>query len=102
MCDNTFDHSRKKKRKDSPKGSPDRVLFTAQLEFSKILVPRLPQITSNVNIKCEGNPKQLYSLYPFFSCKFSVKLSHLQSDVNTTKLLSYYIYDRYFIYRNVA
>ena len=57
MCDNTFDHSRKKKRKDSPQGSLDPVLFTAQLEFSNILVPRVPQITLNVNIKCEGNPK---------------------------------------------
>ena len=42
------------KRKDSPEGSLDRVLFVAELQFSKILVPRLPQHTSNVNIECPG------------------------------------------------
>ena len=39
---------------DSLEGSVDRVLFAAELEFSKILVPRLPQHTSNVNIDCDG------------------------------------------------
>ena len=55
-----------KKRKDNLKGSLDRVLFAAELEFPKILVPRLPQHTSNVNIqyteKSEWS-KQLYYLY---------------------------------------
>ena len=32
-----------KKRKDSPEGSLDRVLFAAELEFPKILVFKLPQ-----------------------------------------------------------
>ena len=32
-------------------GSPDRVLFGAELEFPKILVPRLPQHTPNVKIE---------------------------------------------------
>ena len=41
-----------KKRKHSLKGSMDRVLFAAGLEFHKILVPRLPQHTSNVNTEC--------------------------------------------------
>ena len=41
-----------KKRKHSLEGSMDRVLFAAGLEFHKILVPRLPQHTSNVNTEC--------------------------------------------------
>ena len=45
------EHSHKK-RKDSLEGSLDRVSFAAELEFLKILVPRLPQHTSNVNIGC--------------------------------------------------
>ena len=55
-----------KKRKDSLDGSLDRVLFAAELEFSNILIPRLPQHTSNVNNECAGKSewsKQLYSLY---------------------------------------
>ena len=44
-----------KKWKDSLDGSLDRVLLATELEFSKMLVPRLPQHTSNVNIE--------YSLY---------------------------------------
>ena len=51
-----------KKRKDSQEGRLDRVLFAAELEFSKLLVPRLPQNSSNVNIECAGKSKQLYSL----------------------------------------
>ena len=39
-----------KKRKDSLDGSMNRALFTAELGFPKILVPRLPQNSSNVNI----------------------------------------------------
>ena len=40
-----------KKRKDGLEGSLMRVLFAAELEFPKILVPRLPQNTPNVNIE---------------------------------------------------
>ena len=50
-------HSHKKR-----KGSLNRVLFEAQLEFRKILVPRLPQNSSNVNIESVGKLRQLYSL----------------------------------------
>ena len=32
-------------------------------EFSKIIVPRLPQNTSNVNIESTGKLKQLYYLF---------------------------------------
>ena len=39
-----------------------QVLFVAERELSKILVPRLPQHTSNVNIGCAGKSKHLYSL----------------------------------------
>ena len=54
------------KRKASLEGSLDRVLFVAELEFPKILVPRLPQRTSDVNTECAGKSewsKQVYSLY---------------------------------------
>ena len=47
-------------------GTLVRVLIAAELEFQKILVPRLPQHTSNVNAeyveKSEWS-KQLYYLY---------------------------------------
>ena len=64
----TFIHSHKK-RKDSLEGSLDRVLLAAELEVPKILVPSLPQHTTNVNIECTGKSewsKQLYSLYVTF------------------------------------
>ena len=48
-----LNHSHKK-RKDSLEGSLDQVLFAAELEFPKILVPRLPWNSSNVNIECIG------------------------------------------------
>ena len=63
-----INHSHKK-RKDSLEGSLGRVLFAAELEFSKVLVPivpRLPQHTSNINTECAGKSewsKQLYFLY---------------------------------------
>ena len=60
-----LDHSHKK-WKDSLEGSLDRVLLAAEIEFPKILVPRLPQHSSDVNIECSGKSKQskqLYSLY---------------------------------------
>ena len=43
-----------KKQKVSLEGGLDRVLFGAELEFPKILVPRLSQHTSYVNIECAG------------------------------------------------
>ena len=59
-----------KKWKDSLEGSLDGssiwVLFAAELEFPKILVPRPPQHISDVNIKCAGKSewsKQLHSLH---------------------------------------
>ena len=56
-----FNHGHKK-RTDSLQGSLVRELFAAELEFPKILVPRLPQNTSNVNIESTGKSKQLYYL----------------------------------------
>ena len=41
--------------KDSLEVSLDRVLFAAEFEFPKILVPRLPQNSPNVNIECAEN-----------------------------------------------
>ena len=52
-----------KKRKDSLEVSLDRVLFAAELEFPKILVPMLPQPTSNVNIECVRKSERLKQLY---------------------------------------
>ena len=43
----------------------DRALFATELDFPKILVPRLPQHTSNVNTEYAGKlawSKQLYYL----------------------------------------
>ena len=51
-----------KKQNNSLAGSLDRVLIAIELEFPKILVPRLPQNSSNVNIEYAGKPKQLYSI----------------------------------------
>ena len=45
------DHSHKK-RKDSLEGSLNQILLVVELEFPKILIPKLPQHTSNVNIEC--------------------------------------------------
>ena len=42
------------KWKYSVEGSLDRVLFAAELERPKILVPMLPQHTSDVNTECAG------------------------------------------------
>ena len=89
---NNFNHSHKK-RKDSLEGSLDWALFTAELEFSKILVHRLPQHTSNVNIEYGRKSelsKQVYSLYAtsflehwyililFFWVLFATKLEFLK------------------------
>ena len=52
-----------KKGKDSLEGSLDWVLFAAELEFLKTLVPRLPKYASNVNTECVKKwewSKQLY------------------------------------------
>ena len=60
-----LEHSHKK-RKDSLEGSLDRVLLAAEFEFPKILVPRLPQHTSDVNNECAGKSewsKQQCSLH---------------------------------------
>ena len=51
-------HYSHNKRKDSLKGSLVRVLSAAEIEFPKILVPRLPQNSG----KCAGKSRQLYSL----------------------------------------
>ena len=47
-------------------GSLDRILFTAEHEVPKILVPMLPHHTSDVNIECAGKSvwsKQQYYLH---------------------------------------
>ena len=46
----------------SLEGSLVRGLFAAELEFLKMLVPRLSQHTSNVSTECTGRSKHLYSL----------------------------------------
>ena len=62
ILSNKTNHSHKK-RKDNLEGSLDRVLFTTEIELQKIIVPRLPQNSSNINIECTGKSKQQYSLY---------------------------------------
>ena len=62
MLSNKTNHSHKK-RKDNLEGSLDRVLFPTEIELRKIIVLRLPQNSSNINIECTGKSKQLYSLY---------------------------------------
>ena len=80
----TSSHSHKKRR-DSLEGSLDWVLFAAELEFAKILVPRLPQNSSNVNIESAGKSKQLFIKYIFFTwtASWSVNInSFYYSDTN--------------------
>ena len=50
-----------KKWKDSLEDSLDRVLFAAELEFLKIIVPRLPQHPSDVNIETMNALEGQYS-----------------------------------------
>ena len=57
-----FLHSHKK-WKDSLESNLDRILFAAKLKFPKILVPRIPHNSSNVNIECVGKSKQMHSIY---------------------------------------
>ena len=51
------------KRKGSLEGSLVRVLFAVELEFLKILVPRLTQNISNVKNESTRKSKQLYYLW---------------------------------------
>ena len=51
-----------KKREDSLESRRYRILFAAELEFSKILVPSLRQNSSNVNLEFAGKLSQLHSL----------------------------------------
>ena len=60
-----FNHSQNE-RTDNLDGSIDQVLFVVELEFLNVLVPRVPQHTSEVNIECARKSKwfkKLYSLY---------------------------------------
>ena len=60
-----FNHSQNE-RTDNLEGSIDQVLFVVELEFLNVLVPRLPQHTSEVNTECARKSKwfkKLYSLY---------------------------------------
>ena len=77
-------HSQKK-WKDSLEGCVDRVWFAAELEFPKILVHRLPQHTSNVNIEYAGKSewsKQLYYLYRTCFLQHWYILNTSYSDIN--------------------
>ena len=60
-----------KKRKDSLESSLDWVLFAAENDFPKILVPRLPQNTSIVNIECARKHKTtVYIVYILYVTSF--------------------------------
>ena len=67
-----------KKRKDSLEGNLDRVLFTVELEFPKILVS---QHTSNVNTECTGKSKHLYWLC-YQILRALIYFSFFYSDIN--------------------
>ena len=56
----TFPNHSHKKWKDSLEGSLDRLLLAAERELPKILVPRLSQHTSDVNIECAGKSVTLW------------------------------------------
>ena len=60
---NTLRYHCHKKPRDSLQSSLDWLLFATELEFLKILLPRLPQNSSNLNTECAGKSKQLYSLW---------------------------------------
>ena len=51
-----------KKREESLEGGLDRVLFAAELEFLKIMVPKLTQDTTNVNNDCAGKLRPIRSV----------------------------------------
>ena len=56
-----YNHSHKKRKDDLGQAS-----LAAEFEFSKVIVPRVPQDTSDVNIECAGKLewlKQQYSLH---------------------------------------
>ena len=59
-------HSHKKhshkKREDSLESRQYRILFGAELEFPKILVPSLRQNSLTVNLECAGKLSRLHSL----------------------------------------
>ena len=63
-------HHSHKKRKDSLEGSLDQVLFAAEVEFLKILLPRLPQHTSNVINECAVKSEWSKQLYSFSLTSF--------------------------------
>ena len=58
-CDCKWDLS-DKKQKDSLEGILDGSLFASELEFPKILVPRLPKKTPHVNTEYARKLKQLF------------------------------------------
>ena len=63
-------YHRRKKWNDSLEGSLDWELFPAELEFPKILVSRLPQNSSNVNIECRNISSFCYSDINLFSIDY--------------------------------
>lgn len=65
MCHAGFNRNYKfshKKPKDRLDGILGRVLFVAQPELPKILVPRMPQNITYKNTECGGKSKLQYSL----------------------------------------
>ena len=59
-----------KKWKNSLEGTLDRLLFPVELEFPKILVPRIPQHTSNVNTVRAGKTEWSKQLHYFYVNSF--------------------------------
>ena len=69
--------------------------------FSKIVLMLfyIPGTLSTLNLPLKSHPSTRQLL--FFWHNFSIKLSDLQSKGETIKLLTYHLYDRYFIYKTV-
>ena len=70
-------HPSHKKLKDSLEGSLDWVLLWAELEFPKILVPRLHQLTSNLNIEFARRSEWSKRQYSLCVISFFLALTHL-------------------------
>ena len=81
FCKACLNHSHKK-MKDSLEGSLVRVLFASELEFPKILVPRLPQNTSNVKIESTNQKIKTTVLFAWTTSWSPDISSFYSSDIN--------------------
>ena len=78
----------------------DRVIFAAEIKFPKILVPRLPPNSSNVNIKCPGMSRKIKTTVIFmWPASWSTDISSFYySNINLTWIDYVYCYVWYVIF----